>query len=59
MAVSKIETRFRRLYVGFRGRPEERNTDRQRNMHARYSIYHGDVKTGGILTIQAMSKIEM
>jgi len=38
LAVIKIETRFRRLYLGFRGRPEEWNIDRQRNVHARYRI---------------------
>ena len=38
LAVGKIETRFRRLYLGFRGRPEEWSIDRQRNVHARYRI---------------------
>ena len=36
MAVSEVETQFRRLYLGFRGHPEEWYTDRQRIMHARY-----------------------
>ena len=37
-AVSEVETRFRRLHLGFRGRPEEWNIDRRRNVHARYRI---------------------
>ena len=56
-AVSEIETRFWWLHLGFRGRPEEWNIDRHRNVHARYRIFHGDVETG-ILTTQAVSKIE-
>ena len=37
-ATSKIETRFRRLRLGFRGPPDEWNIDRHRNVHARYRI---------------------
>ena len=43
---NKVETRFRRLHLGFRGCLDERNTDRHRNMHALCSIQHGDLETG-------------
>ena len=45
-AVNKIETWFRRLHLCFRGRPDERNIDRHRNVHARYRVEHGDIETG-------------
>ena len=47
-AVNKIEMQFRRLNLGFRGRIDERNTDRHRNMHAECRNPHGDVETGNI-----------
>ena len=45
-AVGNIETGFRRLYLGFRGRPGEWNTDRHRNMHAWCNFQHGDLEIG-------------
>ena len=51
-AVSKIETRFRRLYIDFRGRSEEWNIDRHRDVHARYRILHGDVKFGNMKNVK-------
>ena len=38
MDVSEIETQFLRLNLCFRGRLDQRNTDRQQNMHVCYTI---------------------
>ena len=47
-AVSKIETRFRRLHLGFRGRTEGWNIDRQQNVHAHIPAGRGDIKKQGV-----------
>ena len=39
-AVNKVETRFRRLHLGFRWRLDDWHTTRHRIMHARYQMQH-------------------
>src|SRR5664279_6151943 len=40
--------RFRRLRLGFPGRRDQRNIDRQRIMFACYKIQHGELSTSGL-----------
>ena len=43
-----IGRRFRRLRLGFPGRRDQRNIDRQRIMLACYKIQHGELSTSGL-----------
>src|SRR5664279_5290974 len=44
----EIGRRFRRLLLGFPGRLDQRNIDRQRIMLACYKIQHGELSTSGL-----------